>query len=175
MRYALIKAGDYLMTATLRAQTYSEKRVTAVLNANFVDINTANYDALLIPGGRGPGIWYRPVLAITKEFADAVPIAGCHGCCRCAWHHQRQAPQCHQPADQKSSWRGQSTPQSLMGSSSLRPPGRPPPGCAVYDGVGHQTPTSHKGLRRLCFGGHSLKREGDRYVSNFRPRQPAEL
>jgi protease I len=52
------KAGDFVMTAIHDfegAQTYSEKpghRFT--LNANFADVNTANYDGLLIPGGRGP-------------------------------------------------------------------------------------------------------------------------
>ncbi len=52
------KAGDYVMTAIHDfegAQTYSEKPGHRfALNANFSDVNTANYDALLIPGGRGP-------------------------------------------------------------------------------------------------------------------------
>ena len=81
------KAGDYVMTAIHDfegAQTYSEKpghRFT--LNANFADVNTASYDALLIPGGRGPEYLRlnARVLAITKEFAQAgKPIAAvCHG------------------------------------------------------------------------------------------------
>ena len=81
------KAGDYVMTAIHDfegAQTYSEKpghRFT--LNANFADVNTANYDALLIPGGRGPEYLRlnARVLAITREFAESgKPIAAvCHG------------------------------------------------------------------------------------------------
>ena len=81
------KAGDYVMTAIHDfegAQTYSEKpghRFT--LNANFADVNTAQYDGLLIPGGRGPEYLRlnARVLAITKEFADTgKPIAAvCHG------------------------------------------------------------------------------------------------
>ncbi len=51
------------------AQTYSEKpghRFT--LNASFADLNTANYDALLIPCGRGLEYLRRNarVLATTK-------------------------------------------------------------------------------------------------------------
>jgi protease I len=81
------KAGDYIMTAIHDfegAQTYSEKPGHRfVLNANFADVNTENYDALLIPGGRGPEYirLNARVLAITKRFADAgKPIAAvCHG------------------------------------------------------------------------------------------------
>ena len=81
------RAGDYVMTAIRDfegAQTYSEKpghRFT--LNASFADVNTANYDALLIPGGGGPEYLRlnARVLAMTKEFAQAgKPIAAvCHG------------------------------------------------------------------------------------------------
>lgn len=81
------KAGDHVMTAIHDfegAQTYSEKpghRFT--LNANFAEVNTAHYDGLLIPGGRGPEyLRLTPrVLEITREFADAgKPIAAvCHG------------------------------------------------------------------------------------------------
>ena len=71
------KAGDYVMTAIHDfegAQTYSEKpghRFT--LNVSFADVNTANYDALMTPGGRRPAYWrlYARVLAMSKEFADA--------------------------------------------------------------------------------------------------------
>ena len=81
------KAGDYVMTAIHDfegAQTYSEKPGHRfVLNTNFSDVDTASYDALLIPGGRGPEYLRlnARVLAITKEFADAgKPIAAvCHG------------------------------------------------------------------------------------------------
>ena len=82
------KAGDFIMTAIHDfegAQTYSEKhdhRFT--LNDNFVDVNTANYDALIIPGSSGPEYMRlnARVLAITCEFAHAgKPIAAvCHGC-----------------------------------------------------------------------------------------------
>lgn len=53
-------AGDYVMTAIHDfdgAQTYSEKpghRFT--LNADFAAVKAENYDALVIPGGRAPGI-----------------------------------------------------------------------------------------------------------------------
>lgn len=52
------REGDYVQTAIHDfdgAQTYSEKpghRFT--LNANFADARAADYDALLIPGGRAP-------------------------------------------------------------------------------------------------------------------------
>ena len=81
------KAGDTVMTAIHDfegAQTYSEKpghRFT--LNANFADVDTARYDALLIPGGRGPEyLRLNPrVLVITREFVEAgKPVAAvCHG------------------------------------------------------------------------------------------------
>jgi protease I len=81
------KAGEFVMTAIHDfegAQTYSEKpghRFT--LNANFADVVSAQYDGLLIPGGRAPEYLRlnKRVLAIVKEFADAAkPIAAvCHG------------------------------------------------------------------------------------------------
>ena len=50
--------GDYIMTAIHDfdgAQTYSEKPGHRfVLNADFASVNEADYDALLIPGGRAP-------------------------------------------------------------------------------------------------------------------------
>jgi len=81
------KAGDYVMTAIHDfdgAQTYSEKpghRFT--LNATFADVNPANYDALMIAGGRAPEYirMNGKVIEITKHFASTgKPIAAvCHG------------------------------------------------------------------------------------------------
>ena len=52
------KAGDHIKTAIHDfegAQTYSEKPGhNFVLNASFSDVNVASYDALVLPGGRGP-------------------------------------------------------------------------------------------------------------------------
>ncbi len=67
------KAGDWIHTAIHDfegAQTYSEKpghRFT--LNANFADVKPENYDALVIPGGRGP--------EYLRMHASVVAI--CHG------------------------------------------------------------------------------------------------
>ena len=80
------KAGDYVMTAIHDfegAQTYSEKpghRFT--LNANFADVNTAQYDGLLIPGGRGP------------EYLrlNARVLANHEGVCRYRQTHRRGLP-----------------------------------------------------------------------------------
>lgn len=65
-------------------QTYSEKpghRFT--LNADFAEVKAADYDALLVPGGRAPEyLRLNPdVLRLVKAFADAdKPIAAvCHG------------------------------------------------------------------------------------------------
>jgi len=65
-------------------QTYSEKRGhNFTLNTDFASVNTASYDALLIPGGRAPEYirLNARVLEITREFARAgKPIAAvCHG------------------------------------------------------------------------------------------------
>jgi protease I len=65
-------------------QTYSEKRGhNFALNATFDQINPAEYDALVIPGGRAPEyIRLNPrVLEIVRHFATArKPIAAiCHG------------------------------------------------------------------------------------------------
>src|SRR5512137_2018522 len=68
------KAGDYVLTAIHDfdgAQTYSEKpghRFT--LNAAFADVNPANYDALLISGGRAPEYLRlnAKVIEVTKHF-----------------------------------------------------------------------------------------------------------
>ena len=65
-------------------QTYSEKPGhNFLLNANFDDVKTSNYDALLLPGGRAPEyLRLNPrVLEIVREFDQAdKPIAAvCHG------------------------------------------------------------------------------------------------
>lgn len=65
-------------------QTYSEKRGHNFrINANFDSVNTNDYDALVIPGGRAPEYLRlnERVLEIVKEFSAAdKPIAAiCHG------------------------------------------------------------------------------------------------
>jgi protease I len=65
-------------------QTYSEKRGhNFTLNATFDDVRTADYAALIVPGGRAPEyLRLNPrVLEIVREFAAAKqPIAAiCHG------------------------------------------------------------------------------------------------
>jgi protease I len=64
-------------------QTYSEKRGhNFALNATFADVNPADYDGLVIPGGRAPEYLRlnKKVLEIVRHFADAnKPIAAiCH-------------------------------------------------------------------------------------------------
>jgi len=65
-------------------QTYSEKRGhDFVLNASFDDVDPAQYDALLVVGGRAPEYIRldRRVIEMTRHFAGAKkPIAAvCHG------------------------------------------------------------------------------------------------
>ncbi|WP_439529695.1 DJ-1/PfpI family protein [Pannonibacter sp.] len=65
-------------------QTYTEKRGhNFALNATFADINPADYDALVIPGGRAPEYLRldAAVLAAVRHFFDAdKPVAAiCHG------------------------------------------------------------------------------------------------
>ncbi|KWF08384.1 DJ-1/PfpI family protein [Burkholderia pseudomultivorans] len=65
-------------------QTYSEKRGhNFTLNASFSDVDTAAYDALLLPGGRAPEyLRLNPrVITVIRDFAQAgKPIAAvCHG------------------------------------------------------------------------------------------------
>lgn len=65
-------------------QTYSEKPGhNFTLNANFIDVNAADYDALVIPGGRSPEYirLNKRVIEIVQDFAKAnKPIAAvCHG------------------------------------------------------------------------------------------------
>ncbi len=81
------KAGEAVRTAIHDFegdQTYSEKRGhNFALNATFDQVKPAEYDALVIPGGRAPEyIRLNPrVLEIVRHFATAKkPIAAiCHG------------------------------------------------------------------------------------------------
>lgn len=81
------KAGDFVFTAIHDfegAQTYSEKPGHRfVLNASFDAVNPADYDALVIPGGRAPEYLrtVAGVLPLVQHFATAgKPIAAiCHG------------------------------------------------------------------------------------------------
>lgn len=81
------KAGEQIRTAIHDFegdQTYSEKPGhNFTLNASFADINEADYDALVVPGGRAPEyIRLNPrVLEMVRHFNDAgKPIAAiCHG------------------------------------------------------------------------------------------------
>ena len=81
------KAGEIVRTAVHDFegdQTYSEKRGhNFTLNATFADINPADYDALVIPGGRAPEYirLNQQVVQAVKHFASAnKPIAAvCHG------------------------------------------------------------------------------------------------
>lgn len=65
-------------------QTYTEKRGhNFTLNASFADVQSSNYDALYLPGGRAPEyLRLNPhVIQIIREFFDAKkPVASiCHG------------------------------------------------------------------------------------------------
>ena len=81
------KAGEQIKTAIHDfegAQTYSEKPGhNFTLNASFADIQAESYDALVIPGGRGPEYLRNnaAVLAAVRHFFDAnKPVAAvCHG------------------------------------------------------------------------------------------------
>ncbi|MBI5538256.1 MAG: DJ-1/PfpI family protein [Deltaproteobacteria bacterium] len=81
------KAGDKIRTAVHDFegdQTYSEKRGhDFTLNATFEKVNPADYDALVIAGGRAPEYirLNRKVIDIVRHFASAnKPIAAvCHG------------------------------------------------------------------------------------------------
>jgi protease I len=81
------KAGDSIATAIHDfegQQTYSEKRGhNFALNATFADIDPAKYDALVIPGGRGPEYLrtYPKVIEMVQHFFKAnKPVAAvCHG------------------------------------------------------------------------------------------------
>jgi len=81
------KAGDKVRTAVHDFegdQTYSEKPGhDFALNASFDDVKEAQYDALVIPGGRAPEYLRlnQRVLEIVRHFATAKkPLAAiCHG------------------------------------------------------------------------------------------------
>ena len=81
------KAGETVRTAIHDFegdQTYTEKRGhNFTLNATFADVKAADYDALVIPGGRAPEYirLNAAVLDIVRHFATAKkPIASiCHG------------------------------------------------------------------------------------------------
>ncbi|MCY0095409.1 DJ-1/PfpI family protein [Hoeflea ulvae] len=81
------KAGDTIATSIHDFegdQTYSEKRGhNFALNASFADIRAEDYDALVIPGGRGPEYLRlnARVVAMVRHFFDAdKPVAAvCHG------------------------------------------------------------------------------------------------
>lgn len=80
------KAGEQVRTAIHDFegdQTYTEKRGhNFTLNATFADVKLADYDALVIPGGRAPEYLRLndEVLAIVRQFdAAGKPIAAiCH-------------------------------------------------------------------------------------------------
>jgi protease I len=81
------KAGETVRTAVHDFegdQTYSEKPGhNFALNATFAEVRAADYDALVIPGGRAPEYLRldESVLAVVRHFAEAgKPIAAiCHG------------------------------------------------------------------------------------------------
>lgn len=81
------KAGDFVRTAIHDFegdQTYSEKRGhNFTLNATFADVQAADYDGLMIPGGRAPEyLRLDPkVIELVRHFVNAgKPVAAlCHG------------------------------------------------------------------------------------------------
>ncbi|GAB4476406.1 MAG: DJ-1/PfpI family protein [Elainellaceae cyanobacterium] len=81
------KSGEFVRTAVHDFegdQTYSEKPGhNFTLNATFAEVNSASYDALVIPGGRAPEYirLNADVIGIVQHFASAnKPIAAiCHG------------------------------------------------------------------------------------------------
>lgn len=81
------KAGNSIATAIHDFegdQTYSEKRGhNFALNASFDDVNASHYDALVIPGGRGPEYLRMndAVIALVRHFFSTnKPVAAvCHG------------------------------------------------------------------------------------------------
>jgi protease I len=80
------KAGDHIKTAIHDfegAQTYSEKPGhNFTLNTGFAEVQVGSYDALVLPGGRGPEYLRTnaAVVAMVKHFFDAnKPVAAvCH-------------------------------------------------------------------------------------------------
>lgn len=81
------RSGDWVMTAVHDfdgSQTYSEKPGHRfILNASFAEVDPAQYDALVIPGGRAPEYlrMHALVVEITRHFlASDKPVAAvCHG------------------------------------------------------------------------------------------------
>jgi len=81
------KAGDTVATSIHDFegdQTYSEKRGhNFALNASFAEVDPADYDALVIPGGRAPEYLRldADVISAVKHFFEAgKPVAAiCHG------------------------------------------------------------------------------------------------
>ncbi|NMG34000.1 DJ-1/PfpI/YhbO family deglycase/protease [Azoarcus sp. TTM-91] len=81
------KSGEHIATAIHDFegdQTYSEKRGhNFTLNASFAEVRAEDYDALVIPGGRGPEYLRlnEQVLAAVRHFFSAnKPVAAvCHG------------------------------------------------------------------------------------------------
>ncbi|WP_137938830.1 DJ-1/PfpI family protein [Chitinivorax sp. B] len=81
------RAGEFVATAIHDfegQQTYSEKRGhNFTLNATFADIKTSDYDALVIPGGRGPEyLRMNPAVIemVRHFFVTNKPVAAiCHG------------------------------------------------------------------------------------------------
>src|SRR5438874_5165657 len=81
------KAGDKVRTAVHDFegdQTYTEKPGhNFTLNVSFAEVNAADYDALVIPGGRAPEYLRlnEEVLQLVRHFAEKrKPIAAiCHG------------------------------------------------------------------------------------------------
>ena len=81
------QAGQFVRTAIHDFegdQTYSEKPGhNFALNATFAEVSVASYDALLLPGGRGPEYLrtYPAVVAMVQHFFTTnKPVAAiCHG------------------------------------------------------------------------------------------------
>jgi len=80
------RAGEHIKTAIHDfegAQTYSEKPGhNFVLNASFADVQADQYDALVLPGGRGPEYLrtHAAVVAMVQHFFESnKPVAAiCH-------------------------------------------------------------------------------------------------
>lgn len=87
------KAGDVIKSAIQDfegAQTYSEKPGhNFTLNASFADITVQDYDALLLPGGRGPEYLrtYPAVVAMVRH-------AGHRASCQAVWQRRHPSAGC---------------------------------------------------------------------------------
>ena len=97
------KAGESVRTAVHDFegdQTYSEKRGhNFTLNADFDAVDPAQYDALVIPGGRAPEYLRlnERVLQIVRHFAQASkPLASiCHGAADSGGRRRGDGPPLH--------------------------------------------------------------------------------